>query len=135
MALKMKIKKLYNEIYKLHQQGAYHVKRGFSLKDASALTASNHLIEEAVELQAEVTLGNTHIDIIAYEKAVEEAADVLLVFLHLTVVANLSLYHIIKKAKEKLKQNFTLDKSKIKTNTPGFNRSNRDNNYSLECIE
>lgn len=119
------IKKLFNKIDKLHQQGAYHVKRGFSLKDSTPLTASNHLIEEACELQAEVTTGDTLTDVFAYEKAVEEAADVLLVFLHLVVVANLSIYHVIKTAKQKLKKNFTLDKTEVKTNTPGFNRSNR----------
>lgn len=127
--MKMKFKKLWREVCDMHNSGAYHIKRGFSLKDSTSFTASNHLIEETVELQAEVVCADGCKQF-SQTKALEEAADVLLVFLHLLKVSNLNIYTVLKFARDKLKRNFTLDKSKILTNTPGFNRSNR--NESLQ---
>lgn len=106
-------------VQQLHELGAFHVKRGFSLKDAKLTTASNHLIEEAVELQAEVLDGN-------YDTKLEEAADVLLVYLHLLHLSKVSFSEVVSFAERKLEKNFTLDRSEIKTKTPGYTRSNRD---------
>ena len=123
----MTIEELYSKIQKLHAEGAYHIKRGFSLKDAEPVRTANHLIEEVVELQAEIIEGE-------YDLSLEEASDVLLVYLHLIHLLGIDfgvyLSHIIDCANKKLDKNWTLDKSKILTNTPGFTRRNRDENLS-----
>lgn len=118
------LNELVAEVAKLHQLGAYHIKRGFSLKDSKLTTASNHLIEEAVELQAEVLDGDI-------DSKIEEAADVLLVFLHLLKISKISLNDVIAFAFKKLTRTFTLDKTKIKTSTPGYTRKNRDENQKI----
>lgn len=138
----MKIKKIWRRVCKLHEQGAYHVKRGFCLRDSLPFTASNHLIEEATELQAEVVERQINYlnqkwteddDADNYNRSIEEAADVLLVFLHLILVSNLRFKDILKFAWKKLNKNFTLNKDEVLTKTPGFNRSNR-NNYTQEDL-
>ena len=115
------VSSLIERIKELHTQGAYHIKRGFSLKDSKKTTASNHLIEEAVELQAEVLDG----DVIT---KTEEAADVLLVYLHLLYISGISFADVRDFAQFKLEKDFTLDKSKILTTTPGYTRKNRNEN-------
>lgn len=115
-----KFKQLVNRINELHRQGAYHIKRGFSLRYAKKATSTNHLIEETVEYQAEILDGTR-------DKQIEEASDVLVVFLHSLEINDLNIEEIIDCASKKLEKVFTLDKSKIQTETPGFTRSCRKN--------
>lgn len=119
------IKRLNRRIHELHALGAYHKKRGFSLKEAKLSTASNHLIEEATELQAEMLDGDS-------ATQVEEAADVLLVYLHLLRISNLTLKDVVKFARQKLERNFTLDKSEVLTDTPGYSRKNRNEKAGMD---
>ena len=103
----------------LYDKGAYHIKRGFQLGTGTLATATNHFLEESVELQAEVTCNGT------YASIIDKAADVLVVYLHLLYKSGVPLQNVINTATVKLDQNFTLDKSKIKTDTPGFTRRAR----------
>ena len=125
-----KIKQLVNRVRELHEQGAYHKKRGFSLKNTKLSVATNHLIEEAAELQAEILDGSS-------KNQIEEAADVLLVYLHLLKISQLEFNDVVKFAADKLEQNFTLNPSEILTTTPGFTRKNRNNEQKMcaECCD
>lgn len=109
---------LWDHIVMLHKQGAYHKKRGFSLADVSAAVACNHLIEESVELQAEIMCGTK-------ENQVIEASDALATLLSTIFVQGLNIHDVISAADRKLYENFVYDKSEINTTTPGFSRSNR----------
>lgn len=114
-----KFKKLEERVSEFHLLGAYHKKRGFSLSQSKLTTASNHLIEEVVELQAEVLDGT-------YDTKREEGADVLLVFLSLLWISNMSFSEIVDVASKKIEKNFTLNKDEVLTNNPGFTRKNRE---------
>lgn len=107
------------KIRELIEKGGYHVKRGFKLADVPAVVISNHLLEEAVELQAEVIVGDSSL------ATRQEAADVLLVFLHLLEKTGLPLYLVAETALATLNKEFTLDLANLKTSTPGFSRSAR----------
>jgi NTP pyrophosphatase (non-canonical NTP hydrolase) len=64
------------EVRRLHDMGATHRKRGFKLNTQTSNDGAYRLIEEAKELKDEVVLYQD-------DNSLEEAADVLLVFLHL----------------------------------------------------
>lgn len=118
------IEELIDFIIDLHQHGAIHIKRGFSLRDSSKAIASNHLLEEAVELQAETMHGTE-------ESITEEASDVLAIWLHLLVHCNISFESVVERCHTKLRQTFTFDESETTTNNPGFTRRNRVNSGKL----
>lgn len=110
---------LLNEtVIALHNAGAFHKRRGFRLDAADERDATNHLLEEAVELQAECFRGR-------YQTQINEAADLLGVFLHLLWMMGIPLPVVVERCAEKLKENFTLDPSEVETATPGFTRGNR----------
>lgn len=113
-----KFSALVDLVVNLHDEGAIHKKRGFSLHDVSVVDISNHLLEETVELQAEVMHG-TH------KEQLDEAADTLAVYLHLLVASGLPPDDVIDRCISKLNHNFTLDKSEVLTDTPGITRKSR----------
>jgi phosphoribosyl-ATP pyrophosphohydrolase len=114
----MDINELDLKIRALHKAGAYHRKRGFRLNEAEPVLASNHVIEEAVELQAECVYGT-------YHSQLDEAADLLCVWLHLLWLSGVPLSVVLERASQKLDQNFTLNPDEVETKTPGRLRSNR----------
>ncbi len=99
--------------------GAYHKKRGFSLCDCSSTDVSIHLIEEVVELQAEVLVTKDK------EAVLEEAADVLATFIHLLEIEDISLREVAKRCEDKLFEIFTSNKDEVLTDTPGLTRQSR----------
>lgn len=115
-------------IQELHDLGAIHRKRGFSLQEATVELAANHLIEEAVELQAEAT--------ISHDKAgvIDESADVIAVWLHLIILSDVSFEEVVVRCIEKLGEAFTLDKNEVLTDTPGFTRRNRQDGTELQSL-
>jgi len=61
----------------------------------------------------------------AAEQAKQEAADTLLVYLHILRDLGFTLDEIAETAKNKLWSSFTPDLDKVRTNKPGFSRTNR----------
>jgi phosphoribosyl-ATP pyrophosphohydrolase len=100
----------------LKEGGAYHIRRGFQLSDCDEREISNHLIEEAVELQAEMFRGTR-------ETQLEEASDLICVLSHAIEFCGFTVEELMQKAKEKLDANFTYNENQVQGN--GFNRSNR----------
>lgn len=115
-------------VQELHDQGAIHKKRGFSLQDATTGLAANHLIEETVELQAEATISEDR------EGVIDESADVLAVFLHLLILCDVSFDEVVARCMDRLKEAFTFDKDEILTDTPGFTRRNRNDDQELRTV-
>lgn len=95
-----------------------HKRRGFRLRDATPEFLTVHLLEEAVELQAEVIVSKDR------AKIVDEAGDVLCVFLHLLIASDISLYEVTDHALRKLKEALVPESASAHTN-PGFTRSSR----------
>ena len=116
------IQDLLDYVEELHQKDAIHVRRGFKLSQATALDASNHLLEEAIELQAEVIqnqeFGYT-------DDMLDEASDVLVCYLHLLRRKCMPLSKVAEHAKEKLQRAFTTDPSKVTAIKPGVTRKGR----------
>ena len=112
------INDLIEYISELHRNNAIHIKRGFRLQDATPLIASNHLIEETVELQAEVICGNE-------DGIIDEASDALACLLHLLEMKKITLDVIAKHSKQKLIKVFSTDIGKITAITNGFSRRGR----------
>lgn len=106
-------------VQKLHDDGAIHKKRGFSLHDSTRELAANHMIEEAVELQAEATISHDRAGI------VEESADVLATWLHLLIHCDVPFEEVVSRCMTKLEDTFTMDPDEVITTTPGFTRRNR----------
>jgi len=103
----MSIQNLVDLIDKLHEQDAYHIKRGFPLSEATPLIASNHLLEEAMEIQAEIIDGSGK-DLIT-----EEAGDLLAVFCHLLKMSGISLDEVAGAAMSKLNTVYTTNPDEV----------------------
>ena len=106
-------------IQRLHESGAIHKKRGFSLADTTPQLATNHLLEEVVELQAECTLGGTR------ETIKQEAADVLAIFMHLLYISSITLEEVINECERKLEATFTNNPDEVISKNPGLTRRAR----------
>jgi phosphoribosyl-ATP pyrophosphohydrolase len=111
---------LYEFIQKLHLDDAYHIKRGFRLSEASDIVASNHLVEEAVELQAEIIEDN-------YDGILAEAADLVSMLIHVLVNRGIPLCCLEDAAIKKLTETFSIDAADIISTMPGLTRRNRSN--------
>ncbi len=109
---------LMDQIRELRDNNYRHKRRGFRLKAVSPEFLTVHLLEEAVELQAEVLTGGTRTQI------VDEAGDVLCVFLHLLIAKGIPLHDVVSHAMEKLDRALVPDIESEHTN-PGFTRSSR----------
>lgn len=113
------MKRLIDTIERLYEIDAIHIKRGFRVKtDGNKLVASNHLLEEAVELQAEVMVDNR-------EAIVEEAGDLLTLIVHLLKRCDISFDEVIESAVEKCHRIYTTDPKNITAITPGVTRRGR----------
>lgn len=116
--------KLIALVKELHDKGSYHKKRGFSLRDSTAQLASNHMIEEAVELQAEATITHDR------DATIEESADVLATWLHLLLHCEIVFQEVVDRCDSKLREIFTDDPSEIGTTTPGIMRRHRQESHT-----
>ena len=112
------LESLDRRIQQMHKAGSIHRRRGFRLSDATPELASNHMLEEAVELQAEVQWGN-------YQSQIEEAADLLNVFLHLLWMSGIPLTAVVAAGHQKLTDNFTEDEKFINPKS-GVTRRSRE---------
>jgi phosphoribosyl-ATP pyrophosphohydrolase len=124
----MTINELINLIRYLIDENAIHKKRGFSLQESTLELAANHLIEEAVELQAEATISRNR------DGIVEESADVLATWLHLLLLCGVSFDEVVDKCAKKLNQEFTFSKNEVLTDMPGFTRRNRQDDKELRAL-
>lgn len=102
----------------LHAERAMHVKRGFCLSDLDVERTSNHLLEEAIELQAEVLEGHR-------DGVVDESADVLATWLHLLQYQKIDFQEVLERCRQKLLDVFTFDPEDVLTTTPGYSRRHR----------
>ena len=112
------MKELLSLIDELYEVNAYHVKRGFRLKEATSLMVSNHLLEEAVELQSEIMANNR-------EAIVEEAGDVIVLFARVLRTTDVGLDEVLTFATKKLNKIFTTDPNKVTAISPGTSRRAR----------
>ena len=113
------MQKLIDKVAELYEADAIHIKRGFRVRtEGSLMVASNHLIEEAVELQAELLFGDR-------PKQVEEAGDLLTLFCHILKRGDITLAEVVDSAYEKACRNYTTDPTKVTAHTPGVTRSGR----------
>lgn len=114
-----KIDKLISLVRTLVATGAYHRKRGFSLSDSTPTIASTHMLEEAVELQAEVLITGDR------EAIIEESSDLLATWLHLLLQCDVEFETVVDKCIQKLHSVFTCDINELETSTPGVMRRSR----------
>lgn len=105
-------------VRKLVADGAFHKRRGFSLRGVPASVITNHMLEEAVELQAECLIG-------CRRQQIKEAADLLGAFLHLLQAFGITLQEVSQQTLDNLRQNFTTNRADVQTESPGYLRSNR----------
>lgn len=110
-------------VRRLYTEHSTHVRRGFSIEDMGLPQVTNHLLEEAVELQAAL-LNEEGPDAI-----LDEAADVLIVLMHLMIKSS-TLSHeffgrVCHRAHERIDLNWTNDPTQVTATKPGFSRRNR----------
>lgn len=111
-------------VTEFHVKKAIHVKRGFELDTPSLPMRVVQCTEELVELNAEVINDPVNMDAVK-----EEAADSILVFMHLLIDLerkhNLPLEQLVERAKEKMLKVFTFDPEKVTAVNAGFTRRSR----------
>ena len=112
------IEELQLEVARLHNLGAMHIRRGFRLSDATPELAANHLLEEGVELQAEIMNGDR-------QAMLAEASDLLAVLTHLLHMLEIPIENVAAAALAGLSKNFTLSPDAVTASRPGFTRSGR----------
>jgi len=112
------MQKLIDLVDLLYEHNAYHVKRGFRINESSPLIASNHLLEEAVELQAEVIEADR-------EAIIEESGDLLALFCHLIKQTDITLEEVVDSAVNKLNKAYTTNPAEVTAATPGVTRRSR----------
>lgn len=123
---------LFEAVKSLHYKDAIHVKRGYKLSEASIADNANHLIEEAVEVQAELLKGLREgltwysLQHPLSKDLRQELADLAIVYNHLLVRLNLTPKDVEVEALAKLKDAFTKDPSKVTASKAGVTRSGRD---------
>jgi NTP pyrophosphatase (non-canonical NTP hydrolase) len=105
----------------LYEDGAYHIKRGFKINDATLPGIATHFVEEAVE----VLDGVIHYKDGDKSAITEELADVILLMAHLTMRLGIPFQHIINVAEAKLGRNWTNDPKWITAKERGFTRRGR----------
>ena len=113
------MQKLIDKVAELYEADAIHIKRGFRVRTQGNMTvASNHLIEEAAELQAELLFGDR-------PHQVEEAGDLLTLFCHILKRGDITLAEVVDSAVEKAGRNYTMNPLEITAIVAGVTRSGR----------
>lgn len=95
----------------------YHKRRGFCLSEPKPVFICNSLLEELVELQAELLTDG--------DRVREELLDVICCLAHLVVKLNFDPSELKLDAEKVLMGAFVKDKKDVLTDTPGFTRNNR----------
>jgi len=114
------IKRILGKIGVLFDRNSYHSKRGYRIRELSTEIAGLALVEETVELQAELMNPRaSHMDVL------EEAADVLICFTRILHDKGINLSQLEAAAEAKLRKVWTDDPSKVTANKPGFTRRGR----------
>lgn len=110
----------------LYQQEARHVRRGYKITKTKPLVVSLHLMEETAELIESILVGKDP------DAIVEEAGDVLAVYLHLLrhaqrkhPKAKITLPAVIEQCMVKLKRYWTSNPALVTAKKAGFTRRNR----------
>lgn len=98
----------------------YHAKRGFRLKDVRPEVTGCHLVEEAVEVMAEILEKN-------HQGITEEVGDLLCLIAQVCIAHHIDFSGVLEVAHKKLNKFWIEDPADIITKTPGFTRRNRDN--------
>lgn len=117
------IEKLTDFVRHLHKNGARHKNRGFSLHDSNRYLASNHMLEEAVELQSAAQFEDR-------QAVVEEGGDMLAVFLHLLLHCGVDFNEVVDECYRKLDEVFVLDDEQVKVESPTLSRRGRHKDKS-----
>jgi len=115
-------------IKQLKRNNAVHVKRGYCINDISVELQSNHLLEEVVELQAEI-LANHHERNPNAEKIVKEACHVYACFIHLMVRLGIDFRQLEEVTDEMLSANWTTNPEEVTAKEPGFTRAGRADSH------
>lgn len=110
----------------LYQQQAMHVRRGYKITKTKPLVVALHLLEEIAELIEAVTIGKDPAAI------VEEAGDVLAVYLHLLRHAQqrhpnaaITVAAVVEACMAKLRRYWTSNPALVTAKKAGFSRRNR----------
>jgi hypothetical protein len=116
------------KIDELRRRNATHRKRGFHINDIGEAMVSNHLIEEATELQAEILNRPWFVSSARDEGLVaiiEEASHVLSVYLHLLIKLGIPLGEVCDKAIQMLDKHWTTNADEVVAEAPGQTRRGR----------
>jgi ATP-dependent Clp protease ATP-binding subunit ClpA len=95
------VEELWEEVARLHRLNAKHVKRRFRLQDRTPMQAVIHLASEVAELAAEYAADPQVVHL-----QEEEAADVILLLIHLLQLSNHKLERIVEVGQTKLATTF-----------------------------
>ena len=112
---------LFQKIADLWERNAYHIKRGYRIQEQSTTKAGCALIEESMELLAEL-LEEDKADMAA---VTEEAADVLICLTRILFDCDISVADVLAQADKKLQAIWVNSLAEVRTNTPGFTRRSR----------
>jgi hypothetical protein len=129
-------------IDELKARNAWHRKRGFRINDIGVLMQTNHLVEETVELQAEVvkhlvdsgaTFGGNEIvhDPARRTEVIEEAGHVLAVLVHLLRKLGVSPGEVCHSAVHCCEKNWTTNVAEVTSPSPGQTRRARQESQGL----
>jgi len=114
------LQEIIQTIDQIWQRNSYHKKRGFRIREQSADKAGCHLVEEAVELLAEVMDEDGTTDAV-----LDEAADVLICFSRVLYDHGINLGQLEARAYRKMHDAWTDDPSEITAKIPGTTRRGR----------
>ncbi len=110
-------------VKQLYTDRSLHIRRGCRIDEMELPQITNHLLEEAVELQAALLNAESP------EAVLDEAADVLIVFMHIIIRTSILppsfLNRVYRRAIERIDLNWTNTPSKVTATKPGFSRRNR----------
>lgn len=93
----------------LCDKGAIHRRKGTNMGTVKMTTICTHLLEEIAELQEEAFHGT-------YARQIEEAADVLGVFLHLVYAMGVPLNLVIERCESKMSEVFEIPEATTDAN-------------------
>lgn len=103
----------------LYVTNSIHVRRGYHIKDTTVEVIATHFMEEAAELLEAVLVSKDE------DAIIEEAGDVLGLYLHLLRKNDVSSQDVIRSALSKLGRYWTTDPSKVTAQEAAFGRKKR----------
>lgn len=103
----------------LYAADCVHVRRGYPIRDTTPTVVALHLTEEVVELAEACLVDGTR------DAIVEEAGDVLALYMHLLRKFEIDAAEVIRRALGKLAKIWTTDRGQVTATGKGFSRRNR----------